>query len=81
MTEQHQTCEIIGWTIEPTRRWFAKCDTRDHKGRRRQIAADYFEGYLDHDGPFLSHGWMWVCSGCLMEDISDRLETAEGERG
>ncbi len=67
MSDQHLAVEIHSWTATADRRWFARCDLC---GIRR-LAADYFEGYLQHDGKSV---WLWACSGCLMYEISDRLD-------
>lgn len=71
MSEQHLASEIPSWTATADRRWFARCGLC----RVRRLVADYFEGYLRHQ----HHGksvWLWVCSGCLMSEISDRLAAA-----
>jgi hypothetical protein len=64
MTRSHTFSDIRSWTASASRRWFARCDL---DGRRRFV-ADYFEGYLANH-----HGWLWICSSCLVDGISDRL--------
>ncbi len=71
MSNRHLISEIHSWTTTADRRWFDGCDIC---GVRR-LVADYFEGYLPDN-----HGWLWMCSGCLLDEISDRLATAEHER-
>lgn len=68
MSKQHTTAELVLWSIEPTRRWFAWCNPC----QTRRLVADYFEGYLPK-----SHGWFWVCSGCVLTEISNRLDDSK----
>ena len=70
MTDQHLAKEIRSWTATGDRRWFAKCDLC----HRRRLVADYFEGYLRHNGNSV---WLWACSSCLMNEINNRLEMRE----
>ena len=67
MSEQHLASEIHSWTTRADRWWFARCGLC----HRRRLVADYFEGYLWHDGKSV---WLRACSGCLMDEISDRLD-------
>lgn len=67
MSERHLAAELHSWTVAASRRWFARCDIC----RIRRLVADYFEGYLRHNGRSV---WLWVCSSCLMNEISDRLD-------
>ncbi len=76
---------ITHWTSESTRRWFLECDALNHVGRRRAIVRDYFEGYVlrlterhyfekDEDEAVT---WIYICSSCLVEELSHRLAIAE----
>ncbi len=67
MSEQHPAGEVHSWTATADRRWFARCDLC----RVRRLVADYFEGYLHHNSQDV---WLWACSGCLVNEISDRLD-------
>ena len=75
-SRRHTVGIVHSWTTASQRRWFSNCDARDHVGQRRQLVADYFEGYLTQE-----RGWMYICSTCMVEELSDRLATAEGKRG
>ena len=70
--------QVTHWTSQRTRRWFANCDARDHQGRRRSFVADYFEGY---DLSTAGNGWIYICATCMVEELSERLDTVEGQRG
>lgn len=70
--------QVTHWSSEPTRRWFSECDALEHNGRRRALVRDYFEGY---DLITKDAGWIYICSQCMVEELSDRLDTAEGQRG
>ena len=72
MSDRHLITEIHSWTVKASRRWFARCDLCS----ARRLVADYFEGYLP-DG----HGWLWVCSGCLVDEISERAWQARYAMG
>lgn len=65
MSEQRSASELTSWTSTPSRLWFQWCNLC----QTRRLVADYFEGYLAE-----GHGWFWVCSGCLLTEISDRLD-------
>ena len=70
---QHYTHEPPdgGWKLEPTRRWFTRCD----KCRRHRIVANYFEVY--HSVCPANGGrtcWWWECGECLMESITAMVE-------
>lgn len=72
------TMTVTHWSSTADRRWFAECDALDHEGRRRALVHDYFEGYdLIHDDV----GWIYICAQCMVGELSDRLDTMEGERG
>lgn len=70
MSKQHTATEIRFWTITASRRWFTQCDLC----RTHRLVADYFEGYLP-----VGHGWLWACSGCLVDEISCRIAEEEEE--
>ncbi len=71
--------QVTHWSSRAIRRWFAKCDSLDHEGHRRNLVRDYFEGY-DLSSPELLPNWMYICATCLVEELSDRLDTSRGER-
>lgn len=68
MSERHTTAELVLWAIEPTRRWRRRCSPC----QTWRLVADYVEGYLPKN-----HGWFWVCSGCMLTEISNRLDDEE----
>jgi hypothetical protein len=60
---KHEGCEHgpgTGWALEPTRRWFSRCDTCN----QFRLWADYFEVY-----GAISH-WWWECERCLLTTIT-----------
>ncbi len=63
------------WTIEPTRRYFQRCDSC---GVRRPWANHYEVYYADADREECC--WWWECTNCLIKTISDYAEVWQLDR-
>ena len=62
-----------GWNMEPTRRWFCRCD---ECGMFR-LWADYFDVY------YTEGGFHWECERCLLKTItaySEELARVSSDR-
>jgi hypothetical protein len=60
--------------------WFHRCD----QCRRRRLVGWYYEVYPPIGSEGDESGWWWACADCLVNIVSDRLESipceAENER-
>lgn len=69
---KHENCAHgagNAWTIEPSRRYFKRCDTC----HTLRPWANYFEVYFA-DVDKEETCWWWECTACLLETISDYAE-------
>jgi hypothetical protein len=78
---------VCSWVIDPTRRWFARCDRCGH----RWLLADYYEVYGNIDADHIADCtccqkkgrtpdaliWWWECTHCLLKTISRVAESSD----
>ena len=61
--------KVGSWVTAPFTMWFGRCDGCGKRRPRLALYDCYPEGFM------AGGGFLWQCAGCMIESLSEKLET------